>query len=375
MSTKPSRQRRTRSRTCSASQSRRRGRTGPSARPRASARSAASRTSSHPVGVPQVVSRIMFPAGTDGGRHRAIHRPRAEPSRVTVEDRRENARPVHLRQRQPLDVPVGRQERADLAIGEQCVVRNRRKRTSAKWNVTVRAVAGQHQLHVATVLQDPRAGFWTRRAACRTWPRWRRVAGRDCAPRGEPCAAELAAALNSIPVGVPLKQVQEWMGHHSPESTMAVYAKARPGDGAGPRCALPRSGRYEGPMVTQTVGLSPRRVSGGCPPPDVQSFRLSPPRDRGAARTAGYLAPRFRVSPPPGSTFNPKGRRFDHCTAIVRTSMATGFRSASSRWTALQAGCRQVGEGPFGLLPRTGRAAAGVEDHQPASLRRAASPR
>ena len=40
------------------------------------------------------------------GRHRPVHRPRAEPSRVTVEDRREDARPVHLRQRQPLDVPA-----------------------------------------------------------------------------------------------------------------------------------------------------------------------------------------------------------------------------------------------------------------------------
>ena len=66
------------------------------------------------------------------GRDRPIHRPRAEPSRMTVEDRREDARPVHLRQRQPLDVPVRRHERADLAVGEQRVVGNRWKRTSAK---------------------------------------------------------------------------------------------------------------------------------------------------------------------------------------------------------------------------------------------------
>jgi integrase len=38
------------------------------------------------------------------------------------------------------------------------------------------------------------------------------------------------ATSELIDVGVPIKQVQVWLGHHSPELTMAVYARARAGD-------------------------------------------------------------------------------------------------------------------------------------------------
>ena len=88
------------------------------------------------------------------GRDRPVQRPRAKPPRMPVEDRREDARPVHLRQRQPLDVPARRDERADFTVREQRVIGNRRKRASAERNVAVRAVAGRHlQPHAATVLQ------------------------------------------------------------------------------------------------------------------------------------------------------------------------------------------------------------------------------
>src|SRR3712207_6940949 len=58
--------------------------------------------------------------------------PYAEPTRVAVEDRREGARPVHARQRKPLDVPARRDERAHLAVGQERVVANRWKWTSAE---------------------------------------------------------------------------------------------------------------------------------------------------------------------------------------------------------------------------------------------------
>ena len=43
-------------------------------------------------------------------------------------------------------------------------------------------------------------------------------------------ALRRTATTELLDVGVPLKQVQEWLGHHDPSFTLAVYAKARPGD-------------------------------------------------------------------------------------------------------------------------------------------------
>src|SRR5215207_3176119 len=115
-------------------------------------------------------SRQVATTGRDG----PVDRPDAKPPRVAVENRREDARPVHLRQRQPLDAPAGRDERADLAVGEQGVVRDRWKRTSAERNLTLRTFARrQLQLHAATVLQV-RERKWIRDAAtCPGFDRFR----------------------------------------------------------------------------------------------------------------------------------------------------------------------------------------------------------
>ena len=61
---------------------------------------------------------------------------------MAVEDRREDARAVHPRQRQPLDVPARRDERADLAVRQQAVVGDRRERAAAERDVTVRGLRG-----------------------------------------------------------------------------------------------------------------------------------------------------------------------------------------------------------------------------------------
>ena len=49
-------------------------------------------------------------------------------------------------------------------------------------------------------------------------------------PGAEGAALRRTATTELLDVGVPLKQVQEWLGHHDPAFTLAVYAKARPGD-------------------------------------------------------------------------------------------------------------------------------------------------
>ena len=58
--------------------------------------------------------------------NRPVTRPETEPTRVPIEDCREDARAVHPRERQPLDVPAGRYERTDLAVRQQRVVGDRR---------------------------------------------------------------------------------------------------------------------------------------------------------------------------------------------------------------------------------------------------------
>ena len=87
--------------------------------------------------------------------NRPVTRPETEPTRVPVEDRREDARAVHPRERQPLDVPAGRYERTDLAVRQQRVVGDRRERAAAERDVTVEAFAArQLQLDGATVALD-----------------------------------------------------------------------------------------------------------------------------------------------------------------------------------------------------------------------------
>ena len=49
------------------------------------------------------------------------------------------------------------------------------------------------------------------------------------------------ATTELIDVGVPLKRVQEWMGHHDPTFTMRVYAKGAPGTGLRGALLIPRS--------------------------------------------------------------------------------------------------------------------------------------
>jgi hypothetical protein len=76
-------------------------------------------------------------------RDRPVDGPGAQPARVAIEHRREDTWAVHLRQRQPLDVPARRDERADLAVGQQGVVSDRWKRTSTERNVTLWGFAGR----------------------------------------------------------------------------------------------------------------------------------------------------------------------------------------------------------------------------------------
>jgi hypothetical protein len=77
---------------------------------------------------------------------------------VTVEDGREDAGAVHLRQRQPLDVPARRHEGTHLAVGEQAVVGDRWKGTAAERDLTLEAFADRElKLHAATVLEPLRS--------------------------------------------------------------------------------------------------------------------------------------------------------------------------------------------------------------------------
>jgi hypothetical protein len=61
------------------------------------------------------------------GRHLDVGRPEAEAAGVAVEDRSEHARRVEARQAEPLHVPVRRQERARLAVGQEAVLGDRRE--------------------------------------------------------------------------------------------------------------------------------------------------------------------------------------------------------------------------------------------------------
>jgi hypothetical protein len=68
----------------------------------------------------------ITPVGRDGH----VRRSQPEPSGVSIEHRREDARAVHPRQAHPLHTAARRDERAHLAIGYERVVGDRRKRTS-----------------------------------------------------------------------------------------------------------------------------------------------------------------------------------------------------------------------------------------------------
>ena len=69
------------------------------------------------------------------GGHRGVDRGEPEGPGVAVEHRAEDRRAVEARQAQPLDVAARRHERADLAVGEERVVRDRREGASAQWDV------------------------------------------------------------------------------------------------------------------------------------------------------------------------------------------------------------------------------------------------
>jgi hypothetical protein len=60
-------------------------------------------------------------------RYRDIRRAQAKPSRVPVEDRREDTRAVHSRQAHPLHAAARRDQRAHLAIRDEPVVGDRRE--------------------------------------------------------------------------------------------------------------------------------------------------------------------------------------------------------------------------------------------------------
>ena len=81
-------------------------------------------------------ARAHLPGGLDDhaarqvaarGRHLRVGGAEAEAARAAVEHRREHARRVELRQAEPFDVAARRDQRGDLAVGQQCVVRDRRE--------------------------------------------------------------------------------------------------------------------------------------------------------------------------------------------------------------------------------------------------------
>ncbi len=109
----------------------------------------ASRTTIQPFGVFQVVSRTFVP-GDVGARGRVVdpERREAEEAGLAVEQAAEHARRVEARDAEPVDRPVGRDERARVAVGEERVVgdrRERRRRGRALW----RSGAGVRGLPVA----------------------------------------------------------------------------------------------------------------------------------------------------------------------------------------------------------------------------------
>ena len=66
------------------------------------------------------------------GRNIQVCRSEPEPASVAVQHRGEDARPVHPRQAQPLDVAARRHESRDLAIGKESVLRDGRERAPAR---------------------------------------------------------------------------------------------------------------------------------------------------------------------------------------------------------------------------------------------------
>ena len=88
----------------------------------------ASRTSSHPLGVCQVVTSTFVP-GLVGARRRHVDAVRREPevAGAAVEQAAEDARAVERGHAQPVDRPVRRHQRAGVAVGQEGVVGDRRE--------------------------------------------------------------------------------------------------------------------------------------------------------------------------------------------------------------------------------------------------------
>ena len=64
-------------------------------------------------------------------RSEELGRAQAERAGASIQDRAEHARSVRSRQTKPLDVPARRDERRDLTVGDEAVVRDRRERAGA----------------------------------------------------------------------------------------------------------------------------------------------------------------------------------------------------------------------------------------------------
>ncbi len=89
----------------------------------------ASRTWIQPEGVFQVVRRDVGAGLVDPGRRMVDpERREAEEARLAVEQVPEDTRCIEGREAQPVDRPVRRDERARMAVGQECVIRDRRKR-------------------------------------------------------------------------------------------------------------------------------------------------------------------------------------------------------------------------------------------------------
>ena len=87
----------------------------------------ASATTSQPVLVAQVVSRMFVPGMVAARDRDGLARADAEPAGAAVEHRAEDARRVEARHAEPLDRAVGGDQGAGVAIGEEAVVGDRRE--------------------------------------------------------------------------------------------------------------------------------------------------------------------------------------------------------------------------------------------------------
>ena len=111
----------------------------------------ASRTTTQPLGVFQVVSRTFVP-GIVRPRRRVVDPERREPEEagLAIEQAAEHARRVEARDAEPVDRAVRRDERARVAVGEERVLRDRRERRRRGRALRAGSAVGSTARHAVT---------------------------------------------------------------------------------------------------------------------------------------------------------------------------------------------------------------------------------